>query len=69
MSLILMTSSIFLDPPKTHLVQEPCCFFHEKLMLAKALFIVFHYYLSMGKHFKLEEWKVNMVVLLLSLQR
>ena len=31
---------------------------------------LFHYYLSMGNHFKLEEWKqVNMVVLLLSLRK
>ena len=60
-------------PPKTHLVQEPC-FFHEKNTTNAAgkgsLFIVFHYYLSMGNHFKLEEWKqVNMVVLLLSLRK
>ena len=60
-------------PPKTHLVQEPC-FFHEKNTTNAAgkgsLFIVFHYYLSMGNHFKLEEWKqVNMVLLLLSLRK
>ena len=56
-------------PPKTHLVQEPC-FFQEKNTTNAAgkgsLFIVFHYYLSMGNHFKLEEWKqLNIVVLLL----
>ena len=58
-----------LGSPQNSSSARALLFFHEKLMLAKALFIVFHYYLSMGKHFKLEEWKVNMVVLLLSLQR
>ena len=55
-----------LGSPQNSSSARALLFFHEKLMLAKALFIVFHYYLSMGKHFKLEEWKVNMVVLLLS---